>query len=324
MNKLIRPHDCYRRNQMIWKQSRENPRSAPKMTKLPCEKIAVKIAYVSLRKISKEFNISVVKKTFGKGIVRISCKTVVQLEYITLVIKELIEFGLIEQIGMASEYSETMNKLLLFLKPVDELAMELHHVFQTCSFEFHYAVIDVKHPTVATKKSFKIKIIAVKNAYSSLRQILIEFNIPCVKKTFGPAIVRVSCRSVLQLDNITLILKPLLQVQLIKEIGMPLEHSYKLKTLILVIKAVNIEASMYLDELFEKSPFDYYFRVIDIQYPPEILQKVNSAMIKPEHEDANSKMSVSTIIIHLITIIMMVMLTYEIAASGPPEVLLLF
>ena len=73
---------------------------------------------------------------------------------------------------------------------------ELHHVFQICSLEFSYAVIDVLHPTVATKKSFKIKIIAVKNAYSSLRQILIDFNIPCVKKAFGPAIVRVSCRSV--------------------------------------------------------------------------------------------------------------------------------
>jgi hypothetical protein len=52
-----------------------------------------------------------------------------QLEYITLVIKELIEFGLIEQIGMALEYSETMNKLLLFLKPVDELAMGNSNLF---------------------------------------------------------------------------------------------------------------------------------------------------------------------------------------------------
>jgi len=333
MNKLYQGTNFYRRSPMPWNPSKEKLQSGLEFARSSTKKIAVKNAYDSVCAISRQFNIPVVTKTFGKGIIRVACRTFPQLENIALIIRELIKFGLIEQIGMPLECSASWTTLVLFLKPTDGLNMRLDEVFRICSFEYHHLMIDVKHPA-ATKQSFKIKIIAVQNAYFGLRQILNEFNIPCVKKTEGSAIVRVSCRSVVQLDNITSIMKKLLKTHLIAEIGMPLEHSFKMKSLVLFLKPTNMKSSMKLDLVFQKSSFEYYYRVIDIKISTAAAAKENSKKVfnsmpiinatRPIFEETNPIESIWFMIIRLVTFISMLILTYELSAAGPQEVLLLF
>ena len=47
-----------------------------------------------------------------------------------------------------------------------------------------------------------------------------------------------------QLENIAVIMAELIKFHLIKEVGMPLEHSFTLKSLVIFIKPVDIESSM--------------------------------------------------------------------------------
>lgn len=122
-----------------------------------------------------------------------------------------------------------------------------------------------RRPRRRNKSRIPIKRLAVHSAYYSLREIFHEFNIPCVKRTFGTGIVRICCRSLIQLDNITLIMKELLEGDLIEEIGMPLEYAYKMKTLVLFIKPTDFASTEKLAELFENSSFHYHHIVINVK-----------------------------------------------------------
>jgi len=121
---------------------------------------------------------------------------------------------------------------------------------------------------------FSPKRIAVKNAHASIRKILMEFKLPLVKKTFDQRIVRVCCRTVVQLENIAVIMAELIKFHLIKEVGMPLEHSFTLKSLVIFIKPVDIESSMKLDHVFQYSSFKYHHVVINVPYPTVTAKEV--------------------------------------------------
>jgi len=130
--------------------------------------------------------------------------------------------------------------------------------------------------TKVPKKRF-----SVKNAYISLRQTLQDYKIPCVKRTFGSGIVRVICRNVVQLDNITSIIESLLILNLIEEIGMPLDYSYKFVNLLLFLKPVDAKASIKLRRVFQKCSLKYHSLVLHIKYPTEqekaaITEKANA------------------------------------------------
>jgi len=225
------------------------------------ERIAIKNAYSSLLTVLQKFDIPIVKKTYGNGIIHVSCKTIEQLDNIALIMNGLIGLNLIEEIGIES----LASSFKVVLKPTDVASSKkLDHAFQTCSFEYPHLVLDVEYPA---ESSFKVKRNAVKRAYSSFCQLLKEFNIPCVKTTFGLGIVRVCCRSVVQLDNITPIMKVLVEAHLIEEVGMPLEYSYKMKSLVLFLKPTDMEASMHLDQVFEICSFEYHHLVTDVKHP---------------------------------------------------------
>jgi hypothetical protein len=104
----------------------------------------------------------------------------------------------------------------------------------------------------------------VKNSYYALRKVLHEFNIPCVKRVSGTGIIRICCRTFEQLDNITLIMKQLLEVNLIKEIGMPLEYAYKMTSMVLFLKPVDAMSTLKLNHVFEQCSFKYHHGVIAI------------------------------------------------------------
>jgi len=109
----------------------------------------------------------------------------------------------------------------------------------------------------------------VKNTHDGLRKICEEFGIPIVKKTFGKNIVRVCCRSVIQLQNIVFIIKQLVNSNLIQEIGMPLEYDYQMRTLVLFIKPVNDFASTAaaMNDVFNQNFLQYRHHVIEVDYP---------------------------------------------------------
>jgi hypothetical protein len=95
-----------------------------------------------------------------------------------------------------------------------------------------------------------------------------------VKKAYGSGIIRVCCRTVIQLNNITLLLKELIDCELIEAIGMPLTYDYKMKTLVLFIKPTNPNASLKLDQVFEKCVFGYHHLIIEVQWPTAAMQAV--------------------------------------------------
>jgi len=135
---------------------------------------------------------------------------------------------------------------------------------------------DTYNPSMSTKKK------TVKNAYGCLRKILREFNVPVVKKTFGNKIVRVCCRTIAQLENISRMMKELLLSDLIQEVGMPLEYTYKMKTLVIFIKPVNVVSRMKLTYVFEECSLKYNNVAIDVESPTiaakEIFKEEASSM----------------------------------------------
>jgi len=138
-------------------RSRKSSRSpAPKLLKF--KRISVENAHSALLKILIEFNIPLVKRTFGKRIVRVCCRSVAQFENIALIIKELVKSHLIEEIGMPLEMAYARQTLVMFIKPVNtKSSKKLHHVFQECSFKYHHLLIDVKYPTVRAEKKLQKK-----------------------------------------------------------------------------------------------------------------------------------------------------------------------
>jgi len=119
-------------------------------------------------------------------------------------------------------------------------------------------------PRKSNMKMLPNKRMTVKNSYYALREVFHEFNIPCVKRVSGTGIIRICCRTFEQLDNITLIMKQLLEVNLIKEIGMPLEYAYKMTSMVLFLKPVDAMSTLKLNHVFEQCSFKYHHGVIAI------------------------------------------------------------
>jgi len=301
MNKLKQRKSIYpqaRRVPMCSNQTQETSQICQRESLKKTMSMA--IAYNSLLRISETFNIPVVEKTLGKGIVRVSCRTILQLDNIALIMKELVKFSLIKEIGMEPlAYSNQMDSLVLFLKPTCVASSQkLDLVFRKYSltpFEYQHLMLDIEN-IAHTDKYFKSKRIAVKIAHSSLCQILKEFNIPCVEQKLGSGYVRVCCRSILQLDNIPLIIKELIKTHLIKEIGMPLEYSYKMKSLVLFLKPPDIESSIKIVKKLQKCSIKYSYLVNGMKYP--------GTPIFQEHANSSRK-SIVKIAIYVVIILIL-------------------
>jgi hypothetical protein len=112
-------------------------------------------------------------------------------------------------------------------------------------------------------KAVPVKRNAVRKAYNKIRKVSAEFEVRCVKKAFGKGIVRICCRTIQHLDNIAVILEELMKVDFIMEIGMPLEYSYKLKTLVLFIKPKHYSLRNSIAQVFQKCTVDYPLFLVD-------------------------------------------------------------
>merc|ERR1711964_898159 len=128
------------------------------LSKIPVKRNAVKLAFTEVQKQAKLGNVPCVKKAFGQGIVRVCCRNIVQLENIPIILEKLMEFKLIEEIGMPLEYNYKMKTLVLFLKPTNvESSTMMDKVFQQCNFGYSHVVIEVPYPTTAAKNVFEKK-----------------------------------------------------------------------------------------------------------------------------------------------------------------------
>jgi hypothetical protein len=75
--------------------------------------------------------------------------------------------------------------------------------------------------------------------------------------------VRVLCRTIPQLDTIGSILEELMKNDFIKEIGMPLEYSCKMKTLVLFIKPRHVSLINSIEKVFQKCTAGYTVIIIE-------------------------------------------------------------
>lgn len=137
-----------------------------------------------------------------------------------------------------------------------------------------------KHQIATKQQSSRIPIkrIAVQNAHESICAVLHECNIPYVNKTFGSNILRVCCRTIVQLDNIAVILKQLIKFKLIEEVGMPLTYNYKMKTLLVFLKPTSADAGVKLERVFQACAFGYYHQMIEVEYPSKTAKLVFEAV----------------------------------------------
>jgi hypothetical protein len=74
-----------------------------------------------------------------------------------VILKELMQFDFIMEIGMPLEYSYKMKSLVLFLKPKNErLSNTIEKVFKKCKLRYPHVILavilDNEHPSLAAEK----------------------------------------------------------------------------------------------------------------------------------------------------------------------------
>lgn len=98
---------------------------------------------------------------------------------------------------------------------------------------------------------------AVRIAYNRLLKLFQEFNIDHVKTTSGDGLIRICCRTFEQLADIPSLIKIIFQKNLIVEIGMPIKHSFKMKTLVMHLKPVDLKSRIEIHNIFDQAFCQY-------------------------------------------------------------------
>lgn len=144
-----------------WWPSRKNVRMKKVATgrkrsprKLSSRSAAVKKAHEALCQILKEFHISQVERTYGTGIVRVSCRSVDQIESITTIVGVCVKYDLIQEVGFPSEFTKKMKSFVLFIKPVDiNACVKLALVFKNCAYGYNYLVLTMPDSKCAVQEA---------------------------------------------------------------------------------------------------------------------------------------------------------------------------
>jgi hypothetical protein len=125
--------------------------------KLPGRRISVKYAHACVSKELHQAKIPHLKKTHGKNVVRIICRTSIQLQNLNPILKQIIQHKYIEEIGMPLNWIYTMKQLVVFIKPFDaKCSKKIEDKFRNSGFNFHVTVFDVENTCAKNEKLFKI------------------------------------------------------------------------------------------------------------------------------------------------------------------------
>lgn len=108
---------------------------------------AVRKTHERLKKTLREFNIRHVKKVFGKGLVRVCCRTYDQIANIIALIRKIAP--LIQEIGMPLQCACNMKSIVLFIKPFDiQTSPAIEKLFQTSICGYNVRMIDIEDKIV--------------------------------------------------------------------------------------------------------------------------------------------------------------------------------
>merc|ERR1712034_284431 len=128
-------------------------------------------------------------------------------------------------------------------------------------------------------------------AHTCVSRLLRQTKVHHVCKTEGKDVVRICSRTIAQLQSINTILKELIQHNYIEEIGMPLDYSYKFKSLVLFIKPFDVKCSEKIASKFRNSGLNFHITVFDdvIRYKnnkslsqtPDDEPKIKKVEVKP-------------------------------------------
>jgi len=99
---------------------------------------------------------------------------------------------------------------------------------------------------------------AVRNAHGELLKLFQELVFHHTKRVSGAVLIRICCRTFEQLQDILSATEIVFQKNLIAEIGMPLEHNYKMKTLVMHLKPVNTPSAIEIYDIFNKRSCAYH------------------------------------------------------------------
>jgi hypothetical protein len=128
-------------------KSNEKQRSKQQRLSIPVKRLSVQYAHTCVSRLLHKEGTRKVKITHGKDVVRICSRTVGQLQHTTPLLKELLQYDYIEEIGMPLDYAYKMKSLVLFIKPIDaECSKKIECFFRNSGFNFHITVFDVKNP----------------------------------------------------------------------------------------------------------------------------------------------------------------------------------
>jgi len=140
---------------------------------------------------------------------------------------------------------------------------------------------------MGTRKPLKtpVKRECVRKIHTLLMETMKQLNIRCVRKTIGLRIVRVCCRTTGQILNIVPILTQMVIDGLVEEVGMPLDYSHRMKSLVLYFKPSNIVSSMQIEYALEHSEYGFVVSTLDSICPSETIKKSSKQEMK--HVDMN-------------------------------------
>jgi hypothetical protein len=148
---LRRPDFLYRKKSTIKKRFKSS-----KM-KMPIRRLAVKYAHGCVSRQLHRAKIPHLKRTHGNDVVRIICRTRIQLQHLNAVFKEIIQHKYIEEIGMPLHWAYKMKQLVVFIKPFDaKCSKKIEDKFKNCGLNFHITVFDVKNPYAKDENTSKI------------------------------------------------------------------------------------------------------------------------------------------------------------------------
>lgn len=139
---------------------------------------------------------------------------------------------------------------------------------------------------------------AVRTAYYELLKLFQQFNIPHMQEVSGIVLVRICCRTFDQLNDIASATKIIFGRDIISEIGMPLEHNYKFKTLVLYLKPIDESSSNQIYDFFTQRNCNYNVLLVNSSQSPTRKNSSTSS------ETPNSTLVILNPILNLLIIMM--------------------
>lgn len=123
---------------------------------------------------------------------------------------------------------------------------------------------DIRKAPTKTVRPLSKKIVAVQKAHAKLSSFFRLFRVRHVNRVFGPGLVRVCSRTIIQIDGLPAMFHYIASKNWVHEIGMPVDCGGNMKSLVMFIKPVNVDAGRNIESFFKQSFAGYKVVTVDI------------------------------------------------------------